>query len=130
MDSFHTFVLIAALSILIIMLTYFGIILFSNSKQKKFPPTQADCPDNWTVDGTKCIVPTNGNNVGTFPKTSSGTPGYASGGKSIDGKSIGEYFDNSNSGWNSNGKSSLCNKKLWANKYNVVWDGIDNSNVC
>jgi hypothetical protein len=39
-------------------------------------------------------------------------------------------IDFSDAGWYSGGISSVCAKRNWANKYNLVWDGITNYNGC
>jgi hypothetical protein len=32
--------------------------------------------------------------------------------------------------WSSGGKISVCAQKDWANKYNIMWDGVSNYNSC
>jgi hypothetical protein len=42
----------------------------------------------------------------------------------------GSTIDFTNTDWNSNGMTSTCAKKKWANNWKITWDGITNTNTC
>jgi len=144
MDSFQMIVLGIAVLILIVILTFIGITLAKDNKSVVFPPVSNTCPDYWSVstDGTTCTVPlSTATNVGSIYDESTGqllsafkatkltsrlpygTPGYS---QSTDGTSI----NFSDAGWTSNGKSTICQQKSWANNYGIQWDGVSNYNSC
>ena len=153
MDSFYTIVITVAVILLIIILTYIGILLsekkLSGENQIPFPPIANTCPDNWDAkihtDATGaekiyCAVPTNVNikNVGTILDTSTTnsaktnaelTLGYN---KTIiieNDKPVGVIDFNSNL-WATQGKTTDCAKKSWADTYDIQWDGISNYTKC
>lgn len=131
--DFYTIVLIIAIVLLIVILAFIGIKMstakYSNSTNAPFPPVVSTCPDYWKVDGSNCIIPTNGKtNTGTIYDThgntvlsSSSTYGYVAGNN---------YIDFNNSMWGTMGKTSVCQQKDWAGKYNIIWSGISNYNNC
>jgi hypothetical protein len=135
MEMFHVIVLTVALVILILLLTFIGIIMSKNRTSQAYPPAYNTCPDYWAVatDGSNCVIPNfNGINTGTL---------YTSGG--ILNSSVYSTF-----GFNSptdpktnkttyqinftdpSWKGSVCNQKAWATNNNIVWDGISNYNSC
>lgn len=153
METFYIIVLSVAISILILLLAFYG--LFMNSSIKNtasYPPLPAPtCPDYWSVatDGS-CKIPTaspTSKNLGSlFPikvdssnkpmqnpdgspvygaiiLTKTNTPGFDS--TAPPGK-----VDFSHKDWSKGGTSALCNQKAWANGANVMWDGVSNYNGC
>lgn len=152
MDSFYLTVLSIASVILILALTYVGILLYYSERSEVFPPLQNACPDYWYLqpDG-KCRFPVQANskNRGTYSIVGSAaassannanmvaTSGVASGIQ--DGRlSTNILTDNSlvfnmnHADWETNfgKKSALCNKKYWANLRGITWDGVTNTNQC
>jgi hypothetical protein len=63
MDSFYLYVSIAALVILILILTVIGVSLTNLQSLDSFPPTRNACPDYWDVSSNPayCGVPVNSN---------------------------------------------------------------------
>jgi hypothetical protein len=128
MDKFQMIVLAIAVVVLIIILTAIGLGLRNLKNKVVYPPIANQCPDYWQADGSNnCLIPvTNPINTGTILSSDgsvslpSTVPGYNSLMKSI---------DFTNPAWNAN-NSATCNKQIWANKYQVVWDGISNYNSC
>lgn len=127
METFYIIVLSIAAALLILTLTYVGITMNNKATMKSnFPPVQGSCPDYWTVttDTSNNILCTpNGRNLptsnGSNDYTASGnTPGYKNGSMNV-----------SDLGWAARG-SALCGQSYWANKYNVVWDGVSNTSAC
>ena len=145
MEFFYMIVLAIAVLFLIIMLTYIGILMRYTDTKVAFPPIENDCPDYWVLasDGKSCTIPTNDqknagtlytsdddiadskadidittNDTDSFPTK---TPGYDSGNNRID-------FTNDD--WSSQGMTSTCAKKFWANNWKITWDGITNTNTC
>ena len=134
MEFFYMIVLAIAVLFLIIMLTYIGILMRYTDTKVAFPPIENDCPDYWVLasDGKSCTIPTydqknagtlysNDNDVNDIDITTK-TPGYDSGNNKID-------FTNNDWG-GSNGLTSTCAKKEWANNWKITWDGITNTNTC
>jgi len=137
METFYIIVLSIAITILILLLTFYGVYMNSAIKNTAaYPPAPAPtCPDYWSVAANgKCKLPT----PSTNPRTNLGmiyggtvngrntlntnnTPGYNSEDKTI---------DFSSKDWSKGGTSSICNQKLWANTINVMWDGVSNYNGC
>lgn len=154
MDSFYTTILISASIILILMLTYVGVLLYFAKSDEVYPPYQNKCPDYWAItsDG-KCLLPpaATNRNRGTLGGTSgtaipafttdalANTPGAvqyvpvtAATPSTPAIPSTPASIDFSNAGWKSKfGKSTeLCNKKYWAETYGIQWDGVTNTNQC
>jgi hypothetical protein len=139
MEIFYIVVLSISISLLILVLAFYGIFMNSNIKNSQaYPPQPApNCPDYWTVTPTgECNIPTPGSNAknlgnifeikntgsyGGNTLTSVTTPGLNSKSGTID-------FNNKE--WNTGGVGAVCNQKTWANSINVVWDGVSNYNGC
>jgi len=121
---FYLIVISIALILLIVILTYIGILMTGNNSVAPYPPIANTCPDTWVVDNNgNCVIPTNGNNLGTFSASiadSSNTPGL------VNGMAL---INPNDPAWSS-GKGSVCAKNIWANTYNIQWDGISNYNSC
>ena len=123
-------VLGVAAALLILILTYIGIMLtVSTKKVAKYPPVASLCPDYWAVspDGSGCVLPgAGGKNVGTLYTTTgalTGTTGY----KSITPN--GAIINFNDAGWATKG-TAICNQNTWAKTNNIVWDGVSNYNSC
>jgi hypothetical protein len=99
MPSFQIIVLILAVIILIVALSFIGVSLKNSNKKTSWPPLVADCPDYWTVDvvGSSTVC----RNVKDLGKC----------------KSL-----------NDNPKDftglTACQKYTWADSCDVAWDGI------
>jgi len=131
--DFYTIVLIIAVVLLILVLTFLAIKMstakYYNQTNVAFPPVMSTCPDYWKVDGSYCIVPDNGktntgsiyNNTGNSVLSSVNTYGY---------DITRNGFDAYDTKWGMSGKSSVCQQKDWAGKYNIIWDGVSNYNNC
>lgn len=128
MDSFQIIVLVIAVIVLIIILAVIGVTLGKLKNKVVYPPIANQCPDYWRVasDNKSCTIPVQGalnagkiyvNNTINFTAP---VPGYNRDRNTID------FTD---PGWVLN-KSSVCNQKLWAEQYGVVWDGVTNYNSC
>ena len=131
MDSFHIIVLVIAIILLIVIFTSIGIITkYYSLDSNVFPSMANTCPDTWSVDtNNNCVIPASGTiNAGVLYTgdsiniDSGNTPGYDSSKQTIN------FSDNTL--WATGGKSALCNKKAWASKHSISWDGISNANVC
>lgn len=153
MDSFYSIVITVAVILLIIILTYVGILLsekkLSGENQVPFPPIANTCPDNWDtkihtdandVENVYCVVPTNINmkNIGTIldknatntSKTNAElTTGYNNTLFTKNNKPLGVIDFNSNL-WAALGETPDCAKKTWADTYDIQWDGISNYTKC
>ena len=111
MDLFYIIVLSILIVFLIIVLSYYGIVLQKRVKESKDYPPQppSTCPDYWALNanGTCVIPPSESKNTGSIygsknqvllnTKT---TYGYADG-----------NIDFNNNGWSAGGTNAVCNKK-------------------
>jgi hypothetical protein len=141
METFYIIVLSIATTLLILILTYFGIILRNKSKTTAaYPPKPPNtCPDYWAIaaDGKSCSLPDPKNpgskNVGstygpdntTVNLNKTNTPGYG-----LTGYLSTPSVNFADQGWTAGGKASACTQKSWANSYGVMWDGVSNYNGC
>jgi len=138
MELYYTIVLSVAVIVLIILLTYVGILMQKKQgSSQPFPPIKNTCPDKWTSkikkdedgdDTVLCEIPgPNGTNIGTMLDNinSDNTPGYA-----VSDAETPATIDFNHDGWSAQGTNADCARKNWANKFGVVWDGITNYNMC
>lgn len=133
MDLFYIIVLSIAVVLFILILTVVGLMMTSASTSTAvFPPVVNTCPDYWSVgiDASSCAVPLDSTqkNVGSMfgekdklLLSSENTFGFKKNNNNI-------VF--SDPGWAKSGTSALCAQQTWANKYNVMWDGVTNYNGC
>ena len=128
MDSFQITVLAIAAIVLIIILAIIGVALGKLKNKAVYPPIANQCPDYWKVasDSKSCTIPVQGGlntgkiyNAGSVSFTNN-VPGY---------NATNNIINFSDPGWVLN-NSSVCNQKLWAEQYGVVWDGVTNYNSC
>jgi hypothetical protein len=125
MDMFKIIVVVVAVLLFIVVLTMIGLLInTTNHTGTVYPPIINQCPDGWMTDGSSnCIIPSNINlgNLTSFEKV----PGYfvnASTGK--------KEINFADVGWSVYGMTDQCNKRLWSNTNNIVWDTISNYNGC
>lgn len=133
MDNFYLVVITIAVLLLIIILTYLGIIM-NNQKNNSihFPSTEPkNCPDYWTSvkdedDKNVCAVPTDGVNMGNLSSGSSET------GKTNLEVTVG-YNEKDNIktiNFNDENEWTICKKKEWASKHQIYWDGVAEYSDC
>jgi len=136
MDWFHITVLTVALVVLILLLTFIGIVMSNQKRNMTYPPTYNTCPDYWTIstDGSNCIIPTYNSqlNIGSLYSSPNvlaqsvySTPGFNSPTDPATNATTNQINFN-----DSNWKGSICNQKTWAVNNSIVWDGISNYNSC
>jgi hypothetical protein len=140
METFYIVVLSIAAILLIILLTFIGIIMGKQKTSQTFPSEKNHCPDFWKVSNDPsmpqyCVIPdsSSGLNCGTLYSGSlltadmsnpSITPGFKSV-KQPDNSVI-NYINFKDPGWS----GGICAQKTWAKKYQIVWDGVTNYNSC
>jgi hypothetical protein len=140
MQTFHIIVLSIAAILLIILLTFIGIIMGKQKSTTAFPPTMNTCPDFWQVstDGKSCIIPNynsinkgklyNGSLISTDLSNPAIVPGFS---QTTDSKNKPIYSINFNdAGWAGTGVQGICSKRKWANNYQIEWDGVSNYTAC
>lgn len=111
MASFQTTVVTIAVVLLIIIMIFIGISLYRNKKNFQYPPVAANCPDYWLDQSTEGrIVCVDAKNLGK--------------------KDCMKKINVSEASWLS--EKALCQKKQWANRCELTWDGVTNNNsmVC
>jgi hypothetical protein len=138
MDYFYIIVSAILITLLILILTYIGIVMQRSKKENQsYPPEPpSNCPDYWTISPDRsCIVPASGskntgklyNNNNIILTNSVGKTGYTAGYSNDQGTPTINFTD---AGWTAGGSSALCNEQVWANTYNIMWDGVSNYNGC
>ena len=133
MEVFYLIVLIIASVSLVLLLTFFGLMMRNSTNTSIYPPNKNVCPDYWTGDASgNCFMPERRSFtdksivLNTGKKNSSILTDKLVAPYSIDGKS----FSTTNKLWSSKGETTLCAQKNWAVNNNIVWDGISNYNMC
>lgn len=144
MELFYIIVSIATVIILIISLTFVGLMMRNGKKTQQFPPNVEQCPDRWIPDGSYCHF--NGVNNGTYAFDGKflkeGASKYE--GTSTEQGNVVPFFvkggtqelqnsttiEPSSSKWTSTGVSSICAQNKWATKYGIQWSGISQLNNC
>lgn len=152
MELFHKIVIIVAIVLFVISLTWFGIqIRSAKSKDSSvYPPTFDTIPDFWTIHEPTghAIVPTLRNaprvpltttaydaivsSATTFYNNNPGyTPGYTEANASGKPPTV-NFADPS---WKTYGtgvanRVTDCIYQEWANRVGITWDGITNYNQC
>lgn len=138
-DYFYVIVLSVAIVLLIVILTYVGIVMtyYKSNSAKVYPPVANTCPDYWKVssDGSGCIIPIDAYSKnyslklmddihnGVVPNNAFSVIWSETDMSMIrlDDTKLGTY----NGATNKN-----CGHKNWANYYNIEWDGVSNYNNC
>lgn len=132
MDIFYIIVLSIAAVLLILILTYIGLLMKSpKAATSSFPPTINTCPDYWSIgtDPSSCAIPSSGSknqgsiydNTFKLILTPKNTPGI---------NLTNNDIVLSHEGWTAGGASTICAQKKWANQYGIQWDGVSNYNGC
>ena len=119
METFYIIVLSIAVVLLILILTFVGIMMKTQDSSTVFPPTVNTCPDFWTVSDGSCNIITIGKNALASNPTDPNVAPYPKSGK----------IDPNDPLWSKNG-SAICNQKKWANNASISWDGVSNYNGC
>jgi hypothetical protein len=120
--GFYNIVLIIAVVILILTLTYIGIQMRNKVKTSVYPPMVAACPDYWeqSLDGKGCIIP-------NITEKNAGNSAFSTT-KGFYNDEYGNQCINFNDpAWKARG-NSICAKQTWANTNGIVWDGVTNYN--
>jgi hypothetical protein len=121
MNSFQVIVLSMAVIVLVLVLTFVGVVMSKQNSSQVYPPTLNDCPDYWEVraDGSGCNVPVKG-------RANSGPAKFTSDTKALltDTKiASGQYINFKDNAW-----ASVCTKQCWATNNGIKWDGVTNYN--
>ena len=116
-----------AIVMLILALIGLGVLMQEQDTKTEYPPQQSACPDHWSSTSVpnQCKINKDSDNtelnVGNFT---------ASNGASDDYMTYSVNSSSSNKLVTFNSSLLVCDKKKWANKYNIVWDGVSNYNQC
>jgi hypothetical protein len=137
MGYYYIIVSTVATIILVLILTYVGILMTSTQKKALYPPSYSLCPDYWqTNEAGKCLIPQGSTATNTVSATTlrADYDRVTTGKKPTPGLDIStppSYIDFADTNWSANGTvDQRCGWKAWANKYNVQWDGVSNYNGC
>jgi hypothetical protein len=120
MESFYLIVLTIAIIILIISLGTIGMLMDQGNKTGPFPPISLKCPDGWKETSTTSVT-------GDISYTcSSSTLGR----NLLPGNGI-TVTNGSDNTLSYNDKSTtICQKHKFAQRNNLIWDGVSNYNSC
>ena len=160
MDYLYIVVLSLSLIMLIVFLIVFGAMLYTKQEVNPFPPVPNTCPDFWPEINGNCLYLPDGveeylqdnNNLTSDNKEKlafiKDTKMFSNGGKNngslqdfmtllqsqsdnkIDSSHYVWELDTENLGIRFNESATLCDKRKWANKYGIKWDGVSNYNHC
>lgn len=108
--NFQKIVIVIAIILLILALAFIATAISNEKKLEDFPPVIAECPDYWKRD-----VSYNDNSTEEIVNICKNIHGLGVGQNDIE-----QYIE-------INGSESMCDKKIIANNYNLVWDGISNN---
>jgi hypothetical protein len=87
MEFFYIVVSVLAVIILILALTFIGLMIQNGNKTQTFPPNTSQCPDLWIPDGSYCHY--NGLNNGTYISSDRGV------GNGVEKSNTGKFIMNS-----------------------------------
>lgn len=129
MEAFYLTISIIAIVFLILILTFFGMLMRTHKKVLPFPPTTNPCPDYWKVNenGTcSATIQSEKDDVKTYfntgslkmPLPTTGAPFVISG----------NTFDPQDIKWSEKGKTTLCAQRDWSLQSGIIWDGVSNWN--
>lgn len=127
---------------MIIGLTVCAMLIRHQDKDEEYPKTHGPCPDKWTVnDDGKCVLPlvkkddgttvlgdSSDPNAVTFTDAKEANIGTLTNDSTLDTNII--TRDENNRSLTFEPALTRCDKKLWANQYNIQWDGVSNYNNC
>ena len=149
MDSFYIVVLSVATVILILLLTFVGILLKKAKTADIFPPVTNMCPDYWDASSTPgiCYVPDGDKqkvNRGSISYQSSPNQykiadtdrtsrlGYTAGTGTGTGTNSSTMNMLADASWAAvyPGYTLKCAQRKWALDNGISWDGISNYNGC
>ena len=128
MDAFYLTISIISIVFLILILTFFGMIMRTHNQGLPFPPTKSDCPDYWKVgeDGlcTATVKPDGtyfNSGLLSMPLSSPDYAPYTTSSNTFDPQDI---------KWSATGKSTVCAQRDWSLQNGIVWDGVSSYNGC
>jgi len=122
MERFHIITLVVASVSLILILTIAGILLTKDKHSQKFPTSHKDVPDGWERYENKTELVVTGHTLTHKGVTDEYTNTvYTNPTNSVeDGVFAGAVWKD----------IDICEKKKWADKNNVYWDGVTTYNGC
>lgn len=132
MEDFFWIILVVAAIILILSMTFVGVVMYTSTSAAVFPPRANACPDYWVVGNSSgnvtCKLNTSKNKGNYTSNITAGTiPSSADAGGSDTIYSADAKWAN----WSKYpGKTGFCAKQAWAVNNGITWDGVSNSNVC
>jgi len=103
--KFQNIVVMVAVVILILLLTWVGYGMYQHQINARFPPVSSECPDYWKAKDGKCINIKHLGNCNVGPNNNT-----------VDFNS--PHFK---------GDDAICRKASWARRCQVTWNGITNA---
>jgi hypothetical protein len=133
MDYFYFTISIIAIVLLIIILTFFGLMMQKRNKGAPFPPIANPCPDYWKVNENGTCSPTiksDKDGVKTYFNTGSLSIPLTKSADSAPYATESNTFDPQDVKWASKGKSAVCAQRDFALQNGIQWDGVSSYNGC
>jgi hypothetical protein len=121
MDSFFIVVLSIASIILIVSLATIGVAMQKGARGGTFPPVANGCPDGWTTTSSDRNTANEIQYVCTAP---SGFTQTLTSGEGLTWASTAKTLSYNDS------TTSICDRRKWTTKNNILWDGVSNYNSC
>ena len=116
--NFQSIVMMVAIIILIITLSMIGVALSNLNSEVKYPPVIGDCPDYWSIETRPIDISDPNGETGLFCKND----------KPVDiNNSTTECNELNSSNSLYKGIGGLCEKRKWADRCDVTWDGVTNN---
>ena len=120
MDSFFIVVLSIASIILIISLATIGVAMQKGARGGTFPPVASGCPDGWTTTSS------DRNAANEIQYVCAGPSSFTQA-SAVDGLT---WTDTGKTLAYNDSTTSICDRRKWATKNNIQWDGVSNYNSC
>jgi hypothetical protein len=138
MEQFYLIVLAIAVVVLIGMLTFIGVLLYTSKSTIPFPPLKNPCPDYWQImqdstDGSVRCKQSGTASSKNVRQSNDFSPGIYTSTRDATAQSNTAAVINPNAPeWARlyANKSADCAKAKWANNLGIVWDGYTNSTGC
>ena len=132
MEDFFWIILVVAAILLIMSMTFVGVVMYTSTSSAVFPPRANACPDYWDVTSDGKCVPTAGKNLGNLTTATLVAPTVPVDAATTSSSNNAIY--SADVRWANAikfpGKTGFCAKQAWSVNNGITWDGVSNSNVC
>ncbi len=124
MEIFYITVITIACIVLIISLATMGVVIQKGSRSGAFPPIANNCPDGWTTKSETNSITNEITYTCTAPSDYKEKEPASSDGLTV------RWSDSDKTISYNDSTTTVCDKRKWATKHNIMWDGVSNYNSC